>query len=383
MSIGPLFARRGTYEGRAYWDRWPHRPERSLLDTRDAFQHAMKPLFYAGQPGDGYGWGTCNKYLRKELGKLFEIHHNQQGSVHGDVAVFMPIATHDLNPVAQLIGGRPRIGYCFFESELGDLAYYNSAGYDWIFAGSSWCVDRLKDRGIHHCSVLIQGVDHEIFKPMKIARCDKRFRIFSGGKFEFRKGQDIVIVAVAELIKEFHEIQLVTAWSNPWPELMKTMSQSPHIKWNAKGDTQEEFIRDLCRNNGIPNNGNLLVLPLVSHRTLASVMNQTDLGVFPNRVEGGTNLVLMEYACCGKPLFATNGTGHRDVVPGQCWISGEPTKLYFAIRTAFNNWNAIKSSLTADMSQWTWARAAKTIADKIEELQSVKVCQSHSTSPNS
>ncbi|HEX8525192.1 MAG TPA: glycosyltransferase, partial [Tepidisphaeraceae bacterium] len=33
-----------------------------------------------------------------------------------------------------------------------------------------------------------------------------------------------------------------------------------------------------------------------------------------NRAEGATNLVLTEYMACGKPVIATNATGHGDVV---------------------------------------------------------------------
>src|SRR5262249_4679545 len=39
-----------------------------------------------------------------------------------------------------------------------------------------------------------------------------------------------------------------------------------------------------------------------------------DVGLFPNRCEGGTNLVMMEYMACGKPVIASNSTGHRDIL---------------------------------------------------------------------
>jgi glycosyltransferase involved in cell wall biosynthesis len=40
----------------------------------------------------------------------------------------------------------------------------------------------------------------------------------------------------------------------------------------------------------------------------------TDVGVFPNRCEGGTNLVLMEYMGCGKPVIASCTSGHQDII---------------------------------------------------------------------
>jgi hypothetical protein len=35
--------------------------------------HAASPLYYAGQPGNGFGWGVCNRYLLAELSKLTEV----------------------------------------------------------------------------------------------------------------------------------------------------------------------------------------------------------------------------------------------------------------------------------------------------------------------
>jgi len=343
-------------------------------------------LFYAGQPGNGFGWGTCNKYLRLELGKLFELRELPSRPCGVGSPLFMPIADHDLEPITQH-SGKPTIGYTFFEYPLGARSRKNAARYDWIFAGSSWCVDRLNAHGIEHCSVLVQGVDHEIFHPATEARIsDGKFRIFSGGKFEWRKGQDLVIAAFRKLSKQFPEMTLVAAWHNPWPDLMKTMCQSPHIEWDARGDTQEEFLIDLCKNNGIPE-GRVEILPLCSQKQLADVMRSCDLGVFPNRCEGGTNLVLMEFMACGKPAMVSYVTGHMDVATAfnSAWLTGEKTNAgWCEVRvnqiveqvTALRDMplcrEGISQQAAMDMKQWTWARAAKTIAGKIDEL-----CRAH------
>ena len=47
---------------------------------------------------------------------------------------------------------------------------------------------------------------------------------------------------------------------------------------------------------------------------MARVYQNSDVGLFPNRCEGGTNLVLMEYMACGRPAIASNSSGHKDVV---------------------------------------------------------------------
>ncbi|NLE77556.1 MAG: glycosyltransferase family 4 protein, partial [Chloroflexi bacterium] len=57
-----------------------------------------------------------------------------------------------------------------------------------------------------------------------------------------------------------------------------------------------------------------LALPALAQHELAQVYKNSDLGLFPNRCEGGTNLVLMEYLACGKPAVVSYSSGHRDVV---------------------------------------------------------------------
>jgi glycosyltransferase involved in cell wall biosynthesis len=46
-----------------------------------------------------------------------------------------------------------------------------------------------------------------------------------------------------------------------------------------------------------------------------------DLAVFPNRAEGGTNLVAMEAMACGVPTILSANTGHLDLMadPQRCW----------------------------------------------------------------
>ena len=43
---------------------------------------------------------------------------------------------------------------------------------------------------------------------------------------------------------------------------------------------------------------------LVPSYQLRGIYGCTDIGIFPNRCEGGTNLVMMEYMACGKPVIA-------------------------------------------------------------------------------
>ena len=57
-----------------------------------------------------------------------------------------------------------------------------------------------------------------------------------------------------------------------------------------------------------------VTLPHYTNEILPRIYQNTDVGLFPNRCEGGTNLVLMEYMACGKPVIASNSSGHKDII---------------------------------------------------------------------
>ena len=274
----------------------------------------MKTLYYPGQRTGAFGWATCNRHLSKALEAHFRPVHE---ATNADV-VFMPIADHDLNPMTQE-RGKITVGYTFFESELGPLAAENAKRYDLIFCGSTWCKERLAERGILHKEVLIQGVDRSVFFPTKRQRKGP-IRIFSGGKFEYRKGQDLVIEAFRLLLEKEPDAHLVCAWHNPWLPLVVDAIHRSGLKKPAPFTVdsmdvdvaQCECYRRVLLENGI-RESQFTILPKLGHIELANEMRDTDLGVFPNRCEGGTNLVLMEYAACGRPVVANFHTGHRDV----------------------------------------------------------------------
>ena len=48
------------------------------------------------------------------------------------------------------------------------------------------------------------------------------------------------------------------------------------------------------------------------------LLKQADLAVFPNRCEGGTNLVAMEAIACGVPTVLSANSGHLDLLRPGC-----------------------------------------------------------------
>lgn len=339
-------------------------------------------LHYAGKAGEGFGWGICNKYLIQELGKLCEL---VPADASPDV-VFMPIADHDFNP-ATPARGAINLAYTFFEFPLGPNVPARATEYDTVFTGSTWCKNRLAEKGVTNTEVLIQGVDHDIFTPEAVERKDGEFRIFSGGKFEFRKGQDLVLAAFKILSPKYPNMRLVTAWQNPWPQLYKSMEASPWIKFEAFTNDWPQLLGATLRANGIDESKVWMLAGMPNQLGMAQVMNRTDLGLFPNRCEGGTNLVMMEYLACGKPVVASHATGHLDVLElsfstpinetvsnNAGWFDTTPEYVASAIINAMskpvNLGEAFGSmaSYSREMA-FNWTRTAKQIIDHIEALK--------------
>lgn len=309
-----------------------------------------KPVWLIMPLGSSHGWGVCGKYLTLEMARLGEIHFVTEGlqpiekedTAHvralSDVYVPLtsleskvrPTGVYSLDgPVLQSIRGadlRPWyvpveasrvIGYTFFErSTLGkDQVLAARDYYDWIVAGSTWCENVLRSHGIADCSTIIQGIDSTLFHPrdMEKQQNKDKFVIFSGGKIELRKGQDLVIRAFKVLQDKYDDVCLVNAWYNMWDASVMTMGMSPYIRFDMpKGEYFKAINRLLLANGVDPHR--VVTLPPLPQARMPEIYRNTDCGLFPNRCEGGTNLVLMEYMACGKPVIASYSTGHRDVI---------------------------------------------------------------------
>ena len=324
----------------------------------------MKTMHFAGSPGTGYGWGVFNANMYQQLDKHFIMVTSNHDPV--DVC-FMPVdgAFRPLTPA------RGKVNVCmnFFEYPLEPDARENAAKFDVCFVGSTWCQQRCAEAGILNTRVLIQGVDGDIFKPQPPREPDGTLRIFSGGKFEYRKGQDLVIAAFREFVKVHPEAHLVCAWHNPWPALFKTMAHTKAISPLAHGATQPEFFRSLMRNNGITDS-QFTILPQLSHTDLAREMANTDFGLFPNRCEGGNNLVLQEYASCGRRVVANSKTGHADVreaITHRIYTTEDEN--HWAVQSVHEIADAMNGAMMYPQMNpapvWTWEAAARTVLDAL------------------
>lgn len=283
----------------------------------------MKPTLHLAieRANPVIGWGVCYSNLKSQFSKhtnLIDINDKSerfQNESHPGTA-FCSIANNMTLERAFPASFDRMFGYTFFEEELFLDALHRLEEYELVFAGSSWCVEKLREYGVHHTDTLIQGVDTDFFNGNGFHRKDDgMFKIFSGGKFEYRKGQDIVTAAFKKLQHKYKDMELVCCWWNPWPHSYHTM-QLNHL---TEYPVLEEATPWLDRmswyfawNKIYP--GRVTIHGPLTQQTMRRVMLDTDIGVFPNRCEGGTNLVLMEYMALGKPAIATYSSGHKDIL---------------------------------------------------------------------
>jgi glycosyltransferase involved in cell wall biosynthesis len=275
-------------------------------------------LYLGLREGNHYGWGVCSRYLIRELSKLTacrvleEVDSSAKNSkLNGKL--FQALTSVDFFPMFDQARGRENYGYTFFENELTRHSLENAKRYDIILGGSTWCRDRMREQGISNSEVLIQGIDPELFFPVEEEKDPGRFVVFSGGKFELRKGQDLVLRAFKILQDQYPDMWLVNCWYNIWPESMHLMTHSAHIRFEMRPSSWQDLMQHTYAMNGL-DASRIITCDLIPPELQRELYRNTDIGVFPNRCEGGTNLVLMEYMACGKPVIASYTSGHMDIV---------------------------------------------------------------------
>ncbi|MBF0356628.1 MAG: glycosyltransferase family 4 protein [Alphaproteobacteria bacterium] len=281
------------------------------------------------------GWGVfglhlCLALIRRGTAAPVLFHPPQLDLTPAQARLFEPVRVRELPasrhvdfPVLHALGnqlcdfgllsGTGDAGLVFFEdAHLDREACERAKKYRLIIAGSNWNGELLRQAGIAHVAVAQQGYDESVFYPgLKAPTWPGRFVIFSGGKLEPRKAQDLVLQAFAEFHVRHPEALLVTAWHGFSDQieldLPKTLDGKPDIAaWAAQYGIAPDAVVDV---GFIPN------------RRMGEVLRACDAALFPNRCEGGTNLVAMEALASGLPTILSANTGHLDLIETvPCWV---------------------------------------------------------------
>jgi glycosyltransferase involved in cell wall biosynthesis len=220
------------------------------------------------------------------------------------------------NPLGAVFSGKVNIGIIFIEhSRISPRGRERAKRFRVFVAGSDWNAKILSQHGIADVFTWHQGIDRSRFHPVPPRKLfPDRFVIFSGGALQLRKGQDVVVAAFRAFRERYTDALLITAWSHPYPHLVRTLRSSKLLKETLP--SRASAVADLdswLHREGLPA-GSFINLPLHANSAAPAYVRQADVALFPNRAEGGTNLVAMEAMACGIPCILTTNTGHRDLV---------------------------------------------------------------------
>ena len=199
---------------------------------------------------------------------------------------------HDLHTY---VGKRESIGFPIFELEDFKPVEKHSCGYpDYLFTCSSWGKNVLINNGLkeENIHVVPLGFNDELFKPCQLPSDDKT--IFGNfGKFEIRKGHDVLVEAFNKAFEKDDDVELMMMPHNPF------LNESSLRDWvllykNSKLGNKISFVDRVSKQSDV-----------------YDVMKRIHCGVFPARAEGW-NLEALELLACGKHLIITNCAGHTE-----------------------------------------------------------------------
>jgi glycosyltransferase involved in cell wall biosynthesis len=213
------------------------------------------------------------------------------------------------------VWGRRNLGRTVFENTAATGALDR---YDLLLAISAWNGELLRARSRRPAHVILEAVDHQVFQPgpRRGLMPKGRFHIFTGGKIEFRKGQDLVLLAFREFSRRHDDAVLVTAWQNPWPE--RSAGFQGRLIAPLKMANEKLDLARWSTENGIAP-GRVIHLHRMPNHLLANYIREMDCALQPSRAEAGTNMVAMEAMACGVPVIVGRNTGMTDLIAdGNC-----------------------------------------------------------------
>jgi hypothetical protein len=197
--------------------------------------------------------------------------------------------------LADRVGRGKFIAFPIFELDpLSKVDVHHMNSTDQILVASHWAKAVCERSGVTvPISVVPLGADPAVFYPAPPRPPGGPCIFLNVGKWEVRKGHDVLVGAFNATFSEADQVEL---WLLP--------ENFPHSA------QEKNAWRDLYLNSKLGRAGKIKICnPAESHVGLADIMRQATCGVFPSRAEG-FNLGLLEMMACGKPVIATNYSAH-------------------------------------------------------------------------
>lgn len=190
--------------------------------------------------------------------------------------------------------GNPKFGYTIFELDDFNKQEVHSLNYpDLVISCSNWAKEVLSKHNIKS-EVIPLGFDHNIFKFSPLPK--ENTTVFANfGKWEIRKGHDILIKAFEAAFTPEDNVLLVMCPTNPFLNENQT-KQWENMYLGGKMRARVQLIPRL------PN-----------QKEVYNIIGQVHCGVFPSKAEGW-NLEALEMMAAGRQLIITDCTGHKEFI---------------------------------------------------------------------
>ena len=339
-----------------------------MVNQLNARVHQVRQMFDAGQPGTLW----CE----------FPVLHSLGNNIHMEGL-----------PKQREVDSEGSVNYaiCVFEYDLSnEFTLENAAKFELVFGGCRWNQEVLKEHGVPNTDLFLHGVDSGLFYPRR-KKNQNRFIVFSGGKLEYRKGQDIVVAAFRQFAKRHADAVLATVWNNPWIDSPESIALGGHVDGELGMDENGCLrIEDWAVRNGIPP-GQIDDFGLVPNELMSEIYRQASVAVFASRCEGGTNMMAMEAMASGVPCILSANTGHLDLLSDdncfpllkqekkpeavglagkQDWGESDVEELVETLERIYvERAEAERRGVQAAklMQDWTWEKRTKPLIERIHE----------------
>lgn len=194
--------------------------------------------------------------------------------------------------LARRVGRGPHSAIAIFELDrFSEGEAHHLRNLDVVFAPSEWAADVLIESGVDPARIAFAplGVDPEVFRPTPLREGPTTF--LNVGKWEVRKGHDVLCEAFNKAFVEGDDVRLVLHTHNPFYSAEESRNWERYYKNSTLGHKIE------VRNDRLP-----------THDAVRSLMAQADCGVFPSRSEAW-GMPIGEMMAMGRHIITTNYSG--------------------------------------------------------------------------
>jgi len=198
------------------------------------------------------------------------------------------------NQMAEFVGKGTHIGFPIFElDKFTDIEKHHLGSCDRLMVCSNWAkgivLDQIPSFGAEKVDIVPLGVDQSVFQATPRRLADGRIIFLNCGKWEVRKGHDVLIEAFKKTLLHYDNIELWMMCSNPFNSSAENLKWAqlyshPKVRLIPRAETQKDVYNIMC---------------------------QADCGVFPSRGEGW-NLELLEMMAVGRHVIATDYSAHTE-----------------------------------------------------------------------